>query len=194
MKFDLKEQKRNILLGTILCALVACIGYSFAYFTAGVKTTTEGLENGVTVQTAKFLKITYDAGDSASININNAYPGMRDVKKEFSVNVEPYGNQQVAMYDVLINISKNTFTDTNNDLKYTLKGVNSKGESVLDQSGTLTNVTGKVGPFQVTHEAKEGKAEKCTYTLTISYPDNGKNQNHEGNFEFIGTIDVQLHK
>ncbi len=218
MKFETNGQKNSILLGVIVCVLIMGIGVSFAYFTTGMKIENNPGE-GLKVTTAAFLKTTYDAGTSA-IKIDNAYPGMKDITKNFSVKVTPSITQNETIYDIFLNIESNNFevckskTPTNNcvidasEFTYKLTAKN-KGVPVLLYSGDLVNgkeeITGDLTdgantilstPIKlatVKHSALDGETT-YEFTLTFSFKDTKSDQNHNENKTFKGSVDVQLYK
>ncbi len=210
MKFEMREQEKWIILGVIVCTLIACIGYSFAYFTSGGVSGDKLEGASVNTKTADLLDIKYDGGES--VTLENAYPGM-SVTKKFSVTVTPTEDMDTATYYVKLEISENgfvvcddsnspTYNDRENnctknfkELTYSLKRTDSKENSIfLVQDADLTNGVMTVDPIEVTHEAKEGKAEKYDYELTIKFVESGADQNHNSGKTFKANVDVSLVK
>ncbi len=185
--------KKNIILACVLCASIAVIGVSFAYFTS--KTSVTGDGSDVTLTPGDMLKVSYDAGSDV-INLENAIPGQSD-SKDFSVSVTPTDTEKKVTYAITLDISENTFEkcDSGNqaadnmctidaeELTYTLR--NSSG--VL-ASGNLTETSGRITLLK---ETKTVEAQTTfDYTLEITYVNTGADQNHNTNKSLTGNIKV----
>ena len=104
------SDKKILIIGVVVSMLVIGLGISFAYFTSGVNTTGSG--SSVNGETAKLIKVEYDAGNS-TINLNNAIPGTTG-SKDFSVTITPTDNENSA------NINQESFWVNGQQVKGTL--------------------------------------------------------------------------
>ena len=185
--------KKNIILATILCASIAVIGVSFAYFTSSMSVT--GTGGSASMTPGDMLHVTYDAGSDV-INLENAIPGT-SANKDFSVKVTPTDNENTVTYAIVLNISANTFekcasqtadnmcTVNANEVTYRL----TDGTNEL-ASGDLTEASGKVTLLK---ETKTASAETTyNYNLEITYVDTNADQNHNENKTFTSTLEVEF--
>ncbi len=189
--------KNKNLLILVAILLVLTIGTTFAYFL--VQTNATGTGGSVTSNTAKTLKITYDAKDRVTKPL--AKPGDK-LTKDISVTIEPGTDFNEATYGIYLNITKNTFkkcneetyNDQNNicaqnaqELTYILKDQNGKEIGKGDLTGKES------GKVTLAIETKTvDKTTTYTYTLEIEYKETNQDQNHNANAEFNGDVDVQL--
>ncbi len=191
-------KKSKVLLFIILILVVIGVGVSFGFLLVGTNITGEGSVN--TGKIGKFLKVTYDAGN-AKFEANNLYPG-KSASKNFTIKVEPGSKQNSVIYSIYFNITHNGFVKCNEsnydnvtnkceknaeELVYSLS---EDGEEIV--SGDLT---GQVGKIRLANITKENLTEAKTYnyTLTITFKDTGKDQNHNGKdtTTLEGNIDVE---
>ena len=185
--------KKNIILATILCASIAVIGVSFAYFTSS--TTISGQGGSATMTPGDMLHVTYDAGSDV-INLANAIPGQSD-SKTFNVTITPTASENTVTYAIELDVTANTFEncDSNNqttdnmctigaeELTYTL----SDSTGVI-ATGNLTEMTGRV---TLITETKEVEIEtEFNYKLELTYENTGADQNHNTNKSFTGNLEV----
>ena len=186
--------KKNIILACVLCASIAVIGVSFAYFTS--KTSVTGDGSDVTLTPGDMLKVTYDAGNG-TLTGDQLMPG-DSVSKDFSVTVTPTTSENTVTYAIVLNISSNTFEKCNsqtadnmctigaNEVTYRL--TNSEGSELA--SGDLTEANGKVALLKETKTVSA--ATTYNYNLEITYVDTDADQNHNANKTFTSSLKVEF--
>ena len=190
--------KKNVLVGVIAVLLVLGIGISFAYFVSGVLVSGNG--SNVSITPGDMLKVEYDAGSSNLLG-NKLMPG-DSVSKDFSVTITPTETEKEVIYGIFINLTNNTFVKCDDSNYDELTNVCSKGEEEI--SYTLTNkdteeilasgdLTGKSGKIRLITEEKEVESKTVfNYTITITFKDTGKDQNHNQNKGIEGNIEVEF--
>ena len=190
--------KKNVLVGVIAVLLVLGIGISFAYFVSGVLVSGNG--SNVSITPGDMLKVEYDAGSSKLVG-NKLMPG-DSVSKDFSVTITPTETEKEVIYGIFINLTNNTFVKCDDSNYDELTNVCSKGEEEI--SYTLTNkdteeilasgdLTGKSGKIRLITEEKEVESKRVfNYTITITFKDTGKDQNHNQNKGIEGNIEVEF--
>ena len=190
--------KKNVLVGVIAVLLVLGIGISFAYFVSGVLVSGNG--SNVSITPGDMLKVEYDAGSSKLVG-NKLMPG-DSVSKDFSVTITSTETEKEVIYGIFINLTNNTFVKCDDSNYDELTNVCSKGEEEI--SYTLTNkdteeilasgdLTGKSGKIRLITEEKEVESKRVfNYTITITFKDTGKDQNHNQNKGIEGNIEVEF--
>ena len=190
--------KKNVLVGVIAVLLVLGIGISFAYFVSGVLVSGKGSD--VTLEPGDMLKVEYDAGSSKLVG-NKLMPGS-SVTKDFSVTITPIETEKEVMYGIFINLTNNTFVkcdDHNYDeltnacekgakeITYTIKDKDTNRELARG------DLTGKSGKIKLLTEEKEVESKTVfNYTITITFEDTRKDQNHNQNKGIEGNIEVEF--
>ena len=190
--------KKNVLVGVIAVLLVLGIGISFAYFVSGVLVSGKGSD--VTLEPGDMLKVEYDAGSSKLIG-NKLMPGS-SVSKDFSVTITPTETEKEVMYGIFLNLTNNTFVkcdDHNYDeltnacekgakeITYTIKDKDTNRELARG------DITGKSGKIKLLTEEKEVESKTVfNYTITITFEDTRKDQNHNQNKGIEGNIEVEF--
>ena len=190
--------KKNVLVGVIAVLLVLGIGISFAYFVSGVLVSGKGSD--VTLEPGDMFKVEYDAGSSKLVG-NKLMPG-DSVSKDFSVTITPTETEKEVMYGIFINLINNTFVkcdDHNYDeltnacekgakeITYTIKDKDTNRELARG------DLTGKSGKVKLLTEEKEVESKTVfNYTITITFEDTGKDQNHNQNKGIEGNIEVEF--
>ena len=190
--------KKNVLIGVIAVLLVLGIGISFAYFVSGVLVSGKGSD--VTLEPGDMLKVEYDAGSSKLVG-NKLMPG-DSVSKDFSVTITPTTTEKEVMYGIFLNLTNNTFVkcdDHNYDeltnacekgakeITYTIKDKDTNRELARG------DLTGKSGKVKLLTEEKEVESKTVfNYTITITFEDTGKDQNHNQNKGIEGNIEVEF--
>ena len=190
--------KKNVLVGVIAVLLVLGIGISFAYFVSGVLVSGKGSD--VTLEPGDMLKVEYDAGSSKLVG-NKLMPGS-SVTKDFSVTITPTETEKEVMYGIFINLTNNTFVkcdDHNYDeltnacekgakeITYTIKDKDTNRELARG------DLTGKSGKIKLLTEEKEVESKTVfNYTITITFEDTRKDQNHNQNKGIEGNIEVEF--
>ena len=190
--------KKNVLVGVIAVLLVLGIGISFAYFVSGVLVSGKGSD--VTLEPGDMLKVEYDAGSSKLVG-DKLMPG-DSVSKDFSVMITPTEIEKEVMYGIFLNLTNNTFVkcdDHNYDeltnacekgakeITYTIKDKDTNRELARG------DLTGKSGKVKLLTEEKEVESKTVfNYTITITFEDTGKDQNHNQNKGIEGNIEVEF--
>ena len=190
--------KKNVLIGVIAVLLVLGIGISFAYFVSGVLVSGKGSD--VTLEPGDMLKVEYDAGSSKLIG-NKLMPG-DSVSKDFSVTITPTETEKEVMYGIFINLINNTFVkcdDYNYDelTNACEKGVSEITYTIKDKDTNRElargDLTGKSGKIKLLTEEKEVESKTVfNYTITITFEDTRKDQNHNQNKGIEGNIEVEF--
>ena len=190
--------KKNVLVGVIAVLLVLGIGISFAYFVSGILVSGNG--SNISITPGDMLKVEYDAGSSKLVG-NKLMPG-DSVSKDFSVTITSTETEKEVIYGIFINLTNNTFVKCDDSNYDELTNVCSKGEEEI--SYTLTNkdteeilasgdLTGKSGKIRLITEEKEVESKRVfNYTITITFKDTGKDQNHNQNKGIEGNIEVEF--
>ena len=190
--------KKNVLIGVIAVLLVLGIGISFAYFVSGVLVSGKGSD--VTLEPGDMLKVEYDAGSSKLVG-NKLMPG-DSVSKDFSVTITPTTTEKEVMYGIFLNLTNNTFVkcdDHNYDelmnacekgakeITYTIKDKDTNRELARG------DLTGKSGKIKLLTEEKEVESKTVfNYTITITFEDTRKDQNHNQSKGIEGNIEVEF--
>ena len=190
--------KKNTIIGIVVVLLVLGIGISFAYFVSGILVSGNG--SNISITPGDMLKVEYDAGSSNLLG-NKLMPG-DSVSKDFSVTITPTETEKEVIYGIFINLTNNTFVKCDDSNYDELTNVCSKGEEEI--SYTLTNkdteeilasgdLTGKSGKIRLITEEKEVESKRVfNYTITITFKDTGKDQNHNQNKGIEGNIEVEF--
>ena len=190
--------KKNTIIGIVVVLLVLGIGISFAYFVSGILVSGNG--SNISITPGDMLKVEYDAGSSKLVG-NKLMPG-DSVSKDFSVTITPTETEKEVIYGIFINLTNNTFVKCDDSNYDELTNVCSKGEEEI--SYTLTNkdteeilasgdLTGKSGKIRLITEEKEVESKRVfNYTITITFKDTGKDQNHNQNKGIEGNIEVEF--
>jgi hypothetical protein len=177
------KNKNNVIITISLIGLMFTIfiGLSFAFFTSNL----EGTESESTIITSSgTLSISYAEGDG-SISIGNVYPREEAwLTKTFTLTGNNTTNLNMN-YSVSLSIEENGFSS--GDLTYSLTSEEAESGTVIEDKtdksiGGVGNQTIGYGQFvkgtNITH----------TYTLSIYFKDNGKNQNASQGAVFSGKI------
>ena len=197
--------EKYLILGLVIMALIVTSGYSFAYFT--VKTTVNGTTSGSTTgKTATLPKVVFDGG-TAVTSAKPLLPGDKIVK-EFNVEFTPGSEIKTVTYNVILNITDNTFVACSESTKtiggapndctvgatelvYRLKrkiGASGKEETIV----TDTNLTASVKTQTYKETVTNSSAVTYYYTLEVEFLDTNKNQLHNMGKTFSGSVDVQF--
>jgi hypothetical protein len=177
------KNKNNVIITISLIGLMFTIfiGLSFAFFTSNL----EGTESESTIITSSgTLSISYAEGDG-NISIDNVYPREEAwLTKTFTLTGNNTTNLNMN-YSVSLSIEENGFSS--GDLTYSLTSEEAELGTVIEDKtdksiGGVGNQTIGYGQFvkgtNITH----------TYTLSIYFKDNGKNQNASQGAVFSGKI------
>ena len=171
-------EKRNVILGIIICVAVAAIGISFAYFTSS--TNIGGTGSSVEVTPGEMIEVIYDAGNQ-TLDLANAVPGDSAVKN-FSVTLNPTETQNDAKYAIKLNITANSFT--NNSIRYTL----SDDTGILATSTLTDNQTGEIVIYTDTKTVDTDTT--FNYTLKVEFVETNTDQTENTNKSLTGTVEV----
>lgn len=190
------NKEKWIILGVLLSGFLGVIGFSFAYYVAGVSI--DGNNSAKTeMEPSKYTKVTYNAGTS-SLNITNAIPGTLSTK-DFTININP-PKEDTVTYTIKLKINNNSFTVCNDstyvvgtnecdksveELTYTLK----EGDTVIG-TGSLAGVTSDMELAKLTKNVTVNTT--YNYSLTINFKRTNADQNHNANKRLIGNIEVQF--
>ena len=190
--------KKNVLIGVIAVLLVLGIGISFAYFVSGVLVSGKGSD--VTLEPGDMLKVEYDAGSSKLVG-NKLMPG-DSVSKDFSVTITPTTTEKEVMYGIFLNLTNNTFVKCDDHSYDELTNACEKGAKEItyiikdkDTNRELArgDLTGKSGKIKLLTEEKEVESKTVfNYTITITFEDTRKDQNHNQNKGIEGNIEVEF--
>ena len=190
--------KKNVLVGVIAVLLVLGIGISFAYFVSGVLVSGKGSD--VTLEPGDMLKVEYDAGSGKLVG-NKLMPG-NSVSKDFSVTITPTATEKEVMYGIFLNLTNNTFVKCDNGNYDELTNVCEKGAKEItytikdkdtNQELASGDLTGKSGKIRLLTEEKEVESKTVfNYTITITFEETGKDQNHNQNKGIEGNIEVEF--
>lgn len=192
---NLHSKEKILILGLSVCALIITIGYSFAYFTTGIKVINNG-GSGASATTQDLLSVTYDAG-SKILSLTDAYPNKK-ASKDFNIILTPVGETKSATYAINLNISSNSFVkcnDTNynvntnaclkdaEELVYYLKS----GDTVL----ATGDITEKTGVIELLKQTKTSDTETVyNYTFEIEFKNTNSDQNHNLNKDLAANLEV----
>jgi hypothetical protein len=179
------KNKNNVIITISLIGLMFTIfiGLSFAFFTSNL----EGTESESTIITSSgTLSISYAEGDG-SISIGNVYPREEAwLTKTFTL----IGNNTTNLnmnYSVSLSIEENGFSS--GDLTYSLTSEEAELGTVIEDRYNRT--IGGVGNQTIGYgQFVKGTGITHTYTLSIYFKDNGKNQNASQGAVFSGKIVV----
>ena len=190
--------KKNVLIGVIAVLLVLGIGISFAYFVSGVLVSGKGSD--VTLEPGDMLKVEYDAGSSKLVG-NKLMPG-DSVSKDFSVTITPTETEKEVMYGIFLNLTNNTFVKCDDHNYDELTNACEKGAKEItyiikdkDTNRELAkgDLTGKSGKIKLLTEEKEVESKTVfNYTITITFEDTRKDQNHNQSKGIEGNIEVEF--
>ena len=190
--------KKNVLIGVIAVLLVLGIGISFAYFVSGVLVSGKGSD--VTLEPGDMLKVEYDAGSSKLVG-NKLMPG-DSVSKDFSVTITPTTTEKEVMYGIFLNLTNNTFVKCDDHSYDELMNACEKGAKEItyaikdkDTNRELArgDLTGKSGKIKLLTEEKEVESKTVfNYTITITFEDTRKDQNHNQSKGIEGNIEVEF--
>ena len=190
--------KKNVLIGVIAVLLVLGIGISFAYFVSGVLVSGKGSD--VTLEPGDMLKVEYDAGSSKLVG-NKLMPG-DSVSKDFSVTITPTETEKEVMYGIFLNLTNNTFVKCDDHSYDELTNACEKGAKEItyiikdkDTNRELAkgDLTGKSGKIKLLTEEKEVESKTVfNYTITITFEDTRKDQNHNQSKGIEGNIEVEF--
>lgn len=171
--------KKNVILASVICVSIMVIGVSFAYFSSGVSVTGDGAS--ATFNPGDMIKVSYDAGET--LNMENAIPGTT-TSKDFSVTVTPTDTENSTKYAIVLDISNNEFTGTN-ELTYVLR---ENGSQIA--TGDLTTSSGKTA---LTTISKTTDTEATyNYTLEITFENTDADQNHNAGKSFLSNLKVEF--
>ena len=190
--------KKNVLVGVIAVLLVLGIGISFAYFVSGILVSGNG--SNISITPGDMLKVEYDAGSSKLVG-NKLMPG-DSVSKDFSVTITPTETEKEVIYGIFINLTNNTFVKCDDSNYDELTNVCEKGSkeityTIKDKDRDIElasgNLTGKSGKIRLITEEKEVESKTVfNYTITITFKETGKDQNHNQNKGIEGNIEVEF--
>ena len=190
--------KKNVLIGVIAVLLVLGIGISFAYFVSGVLVSGKGSD--VTLEPGDMIKVEYDAGSSKLVG-NKLMPG-DSVSKDFSVTITPTTTEKEVMYGIFLNLTNNTFVKCDDHSYDELTNACEKGAKEItyiikdkDTNRELAkgDLTGKSGKIKLLTEEKEVESKTVfNYTITITFEDTRKDQNHNQSKGIEGNIEVEF--
>lgn len=182
----LRANEKNIILAILICGLVVSVGTTFAFFTAGADVGGDG--TSVNGETAQFVEVTYDAGNS-NFDMLDAVPGSTH-SKAFNVTVKPNSTKDSVTYMVKLNIGTNGFNYGNahlEELKYTLTEVNSGKE----YTGYIPlGTTGNVELAKITKDSLS--LTTYNYTLKVDFLNVDESQNRNANKSLSGNLIVEF--
>jgi len=189
MNLKLHFVEKVIVIVCLLMAVVAIGGYSFAYFTAGVRVESDGGAK-VNANTADLIKVEYDSGIS-KLSLLDAYPGISS-SKNFTVKVTPTSYQTTATYNIKLVINNNTFkvcADDNNTYSETNKCIKNAQELVvtlIDNEGNshTKDITTSLANDEIllfTDTKKPTSATLYNYSLKVEFKNTNADQNHNVN-------------
>ena len=213
--------KKDKIMIVALVLLTIVSGISFGYFLLGMTVEGHGsLNTGKAAKLVKVTYDAgnpegTEVDEFKPLTADNLTPGDK-ISKKFTIKIEPGTDPEETevTYSIFMNIENNTFTkctssnkhtedmfsETYNDclenakeLIYNLYEVSESGsETALITEGDLTGVTSN--KLELKKETKPIEAETKTYTYKIElvYKDTNKDQNHNNNAEFNGTVDVEF--
>lgn len=191
------SDQKILIIGVVVSILVIGLGISFAYFTSGVNTTGSG--SSVNGETAKLIKVEYDAGNS-TINLNNAIPGTTG-SKDFSVTITPTDNENSATYAIVLDITNNTFekcddTNYNADSNQCIRDAKEITYQLTSEDGSINktgDLTDTQGEITLLTETKTVDTETIfNYTLEITYVNTGSDQNHNEMKNLEGQVKIMF--
>jgi len=172
------KRKNDIILSILAIGTIiaTAVGVTFAYFTA----TMNGTPANVLASTASVGTITFNGGADFT-TANDIIPGWSE-SKTFSITVAPSDVSQTVYV-------KMTYNNNLPDLKCRVLPVEdgALGDVVLDKTGTDSTIV----LVSKTFEANK-KPQTVTYTLDMSFPDTGENQNESQGKTFEGTLFADL--
>ncbi len=212
--------KKDKIMIVALVLLTIVSGISFGYFLLGL--TVEGHGSLNTGKAAKLVKVTYDAGNPEGTEVDEFKPLTADnltpgdkISKKFTIKIEPGTDpeEENVTYSIFMKIDSNTFKKCDDSNKNTDNMFSAeyndceKNASELvfnlyetSDGGSETPVateidftgaeSGKKELAKVTHSAKENQT--YTYRIELVYKDTNKDQNHNNEATFTGTVDVEF--
>lgn len=188
---DMENNKKNIfkyiLIVTIL--ICACVGVTYAYFTASIKN--EALLK-TTVVTPDESKVEYLT--DSSINLTNAEPGSTPKTVTFSVKLTGSTNTAThTSYSINWNVTTNTFTKLSTpDLVYKIES-SDNGTTWTTIKNNIDATTLSVGDNKIitnqSLDAAAGKTATKYWRVTLSYLSlSSVDQSANMNKSFAGSI------
>ena len=198
--------EKYLILGIVIMAIIVTSGYSFAYFT--VKTTVNGTTKASTTgNTATLPKVVFDGGQEVT-STTPLLPGNK-ITKTFNVTFTPGSDIKSVNYNVILNITENTFVTCSEQTKIINDVPN---ECTVGATELVYRLKRKIGTSgvdtEVVHETDLTAGVKTTqtyaetvtsssevtyyYTLEIEFKDTKANQLHNMGKTFSGTVDVQF--
>ena len=208
----MKDNKGTTILLTVIgiaTLLVAVVGATFAYFTAGVKDSDTSVDTDITVNSATVGTITFTHGNVIDLCSDEPaedgtypacviYPGAQE-SKTFTVAADPNSTTEVE-YVVSLEILANSFkTDA---LGYKVSAVNSDGTSLVAAAtdyAALDSVSnsGKFAKKDTTTYVEIGRAtlgtagDTDTWTLDVLFENRDEAQDDEQGAELQARIVVE---
>ena len=192
----LGNNEKTLILSIAICCMVMVVGYSFAYFTFGVSATGDGATIKGTA--AELPEVTYEAFSDA-LTLTGAYPG-KSASKTFTVKFKGNGSSTKETIAINLKINSNEFklcnavasdaqngcdtTDTNPQLVISISGGGITSSSEI-------NLTGQV-PETIIPLATDTIDKDTEYTVKVEFRETEKNQGHNVNKSFGGTIEVEF--
>lgn len=180
----------------IATLLVAIVGATFAWFSAGVSSNSE---SSILIRTAEVASVTFV--DGAQISNNNILPGW-SAEKEFTVS-HPGGNTVDQKFIVYLNWTHTKSTEEGRtvatDLAYTLTSTSTDsagGElttpvAINVEQGAL--LKSKIAEKTITGTAASPAAAwSGTYTLTLNFPETYTSQDAQQGASFNAYVSVEL--
>ena len=174
----MNNKKYELALGviTIFTVIVTAVGVSFAYFTA----TMTGTPADVSGSSATVGGITFDGGADFT-TADEIEPNWSE-EKTFTITAAPSDKDQTILV-------KLKYTNNMPDLNCVVGEISdgAKGDIEINFSGEETTVVlvEKIFPASTT-------TQTATYTLTMSLPETGKNQNASQGKTFDGLLFAEL--
>lgn len=180
------SKSKKTLISTILVAIlvVAILGISYAYFTAGIS----GGESASTIQTtAGKMEIAFAGGNR--IEVNNIYPRSTEwITKTFTLTGTNTTDLQMK-YKLSLVVESNTFSSNALKIILSSNNTNSNGQVISNNiTKFIPNGASTIELGNGYFELGEGKIH--TYVLKLYFPDTGSNQNADQQKQFSSHIAI----
>lgn len=202
----MKDNKGTTILLTVIgiaTLLVAVVGATFAYFTAGVEDSDTSVDTNITLNSATVGTITFthsniiDLCDDTQFPNGQTcviYPGAQETKT-FTVAADSESTTEVA-YDVYLEIIDNTFT-TANGLGYKVSASSDKGTTSLAAGATYAAMDTTNSDFDKGAKVKIGSGvlgtagTVDTWTLDVKFQDTNAPQDDDQGAKIQAKIIVE---
>lgn len=175
-----KEQIKIFVMTVIVCAFLALIGTSYAYYEIAI--VPNNAKESVTIS-SKYLELKYEDGNGVFSGTMDGYlfPG-ETFTKTFTVKNEGDGSVE---FNIILRDITNTFTRVE-DWTYTLK----LGDNILIENVVFPSTSSKEVIYNKSIDAQTNEE----YTLTVSYANVGSVQQIDWNNDTViqATIDIEV--